>query len=356
MNDDNFGDDERLRQALHGYATRFEPVQDQWARIEGRHAVANRLPNPRHNVASLAAMAVAAAVVVLLVGMLVRPEQVRSPAALAFADAGLPQYAGVERPRDLPAGSTMAEIQRRGFIRVGIKFDQPRFGEQDPDTRQVEGFDAEIAKLLAVGIFGGTVSESNGRIRWVRAVSGDRESLLQSSSVDIVVATYSITPKRAESVSFAGPYYRSSQDIMVRTGDTSIRGVDDLTGRLVCTAQGSTSYDNLVRHNPNARPVVRATYSECAQALADGEVDAVTTDLAILAGFLRQGGGTFKVLNNPFTADDERYGVGLRKGDEVFRSFLNRRLQTVADNGDWARAFSYTLSDLQGVPPQIDGP
>ena len=121
-------------------------------------------------------------------------------------------------------------------------------------------------------------------------------------------------------MSFAGPYYESSQDIMVRADDSSIGGVDDLAGKRVCTAQGSTSYTNLVARNPDALVVVRDTYSECAQALADSDVDAVTTDQAILAGYLRQGGGTFKLLSRPF-APPELYGIGLRKGDEVFRAF-----------------------------------
>ena len=36
---------------------------------------------------------------------------------------------------------------------VGIKFDQPGFGLKNPTTGEVEGFDVEIAKLIA-GIFG----------------------------------------------------------------------------------------------------------------------------------------------------------------------------------------------------------
>ncbi len=87
----------------------------------------------------------------------------------------------------------MAAIQARGFIRVGIKFDQPNFGMREPVTCDVVGFDAEIAKLLAVGIFGGSVNDVGSRIRWVEALSKDRESFLADGTVDIVVATYSIT-------------------------------------------------------------------------------------------------------------------------------------------------------------------
>lgn len=355
MTDDHLRDDERLRRALHGYAGRFQPTQDEWARIEGRSAAVRPRSKPRRSLISLIGTVAVAAVVVLLAGILARPHDVRVSVAGTFAEPDRPQYAGLAQAPSFATGSTMADIQDRGFIRVGIKFDQLYFGKLDPGTGKVQGFDAEIAKLVAVGIFGGTVSEIEDRIHWVQAVSRNRESLLEDGAVDIVVATYSITVARQEKVSFAGPYYSSTQDIMVRGDDASMAGVDDLAGRRVCTAQGSTSYQNLVTHSPAALAVVRDTYSECAQALSDGDVDAVTTDQAILAGYLHQGGGTFKLLGRPF-APEELYGIGLHKGDEVFRTFLNQRLIAIVANGDWSQAARDSISNLEPLPPLIAHP
>ena len=50
---------------------------------------------------------------------------------------------------DHPAGSTMARIAEAGSITIGTKFDQPLFGLVDPRTGEPEGFDVEIAKLIA---------------------------------------------------------------------------------------------------------------------------------------------------------------------------------------------------------------
>ena len=345
-----------LGRALHRYADRFEPAQGQWARIEGRHAAVTAGPRPRRSLVSLAVMAIVAAAVLLAATVLVRPEQVVTRDAMAFVEPGVgPQYAGVVPVEPFPAGSTMAAIQARGVIRVGIKFDQPYFGDEDPATHDVAGFDAEIAKLIAVRIFGGTVGDLGDRIEWVQAVSGKRESLLEDGTVDIVVATYSITDERRQRVDFAGPYYQSSQDIMVRADDSTILGVDDLGGRRVCTARGSTSYKNLVDRRPDAVAVLRDTYSECADALRTGVVDAVTTDRAILSGYNLQSGGAFKLLNASF-GRDEHYGIGLRKDDPGFRSFLNQRLRDVVANGDWNRAARYSLSNLEPLPPEIDDP
>jgi glutamate transport system substrate-binding protein len=354
MTEESSKNEERLRQALHRYAERVDPGPDRWARIEGRYLAATNPSPSRRGLPSLLATAVVAACVVLAAGMLVRPDQVRPPVAQAdFVGPEVPQYAGVVPVPEFPAGSTMAAIQARGYIRVGIKFDQPNFGLQDPKTGAVNGFDAEIAKLLAVGIFGGRVSDLGERIRWEPVVSRNREALLTDGAVDMVVATYSITPERREKVDFAGPYYLARQDILIKAEDGSIRGVEDLTGKRVCTAQGSTSLQNLVARNPAAVVVLRDTYSECATALLEGHVDAVTTDQDILAGYAHQSGGSFRTLNNPFS--DEQYGIGIHKGDDAFRAFLNGRLAEIEGNGDWNRAARYSLSNIESLPPPIAG-
>ena len=48
----------------------------------------------------------------------------------------------------------MAEIQEKGKLVVGVKFDQPGLGAKNPVTGQVEGFDVEIAKIIGGEIFG----------------------------------------------------------------------------------------------------------------------------------------------------------------------------------------------------------
>jgi glutamate transport system substrate-binding protein len=355
MTEERSDADDRLRQALHRYAERVQPLQGQWARIEARHRIASRAARPRRRgVLSISLTAAVAAVMVIAAGVVVRPlGTVRPPNAEAdFVEPRVPQYAGVVRAPDFLPGSTMAAIRARGYIRVGIKFDQPYFGYRDQDGA-VHGFDAEIAKLLAVGVFGGKVSDIDDRIHWVQAVSRNRETLLQAGSVDIIVATYTINDARREKVDFAGPYYVAHQDIMVRS-DSTVRSFEDLTGKRVCTAQGSTSYENLILKNPNTQPVQRDTYSECATALEHGEVEAVTTDRDILSGYVHQANGVFRILNIAFS--DEPYGIGVAKGDMAFRAFLNDRLAAVEANGDWARAARYSLSNVDTIPPPITVP
>jgi glutamate transport system substrate-binding protein len=248
-----------------------------------------------------------------------------------------------------PTGSTMARIQKAGTIKVGVKFDQPGFGLKNPTSGVVEGFDIEIAKLIVAAIGKGV------KIEYVESVSKNREPFLQDGTVDMVVATYTINDTRKQVVDFAGPYFVAKQDIMVKSEDTSIKGVTDLNNKKVCTVKGSTSEKNLVAKAPQATVTLFDTYSQCAEALTDGRVVAVTTDDTILAGLVEASGGTFKLVEAPFS--DEPYGVGVKKGDDVFRTFINDRLEEVFANGDWAKAFAATLGKIglkTPQPPKVD--
>ena len=258
-------------------------------------------------------------------------------------------------PPTFDAGTTMAALQQKGKIVVGVKFDQPGFGQKNPATGEVEGFDVEVAKLIAVGIFGGTVEDVDDKVEFIEAVSKNREPFIQEGKVDIVVATYTINDTRKQVVDFAGPYFVARQDIMVKADDTTIRSVNDLNGKKVCSVKGSTSEKNLVAKAPRAETLLFDTYSECAEALGDGRVVAVTTDNTILAGLVQQSQNAYKLVEAPFS--DEPYGIGLKKGDDDFRDFLNDRLEEIFDGGEWAEAFEATLGQIglkTPEPPTVD--
>lgn len=259
-----------------------------------------------------------------------------------------------ERP-SFAAGTTMAALQSKGKIVVGTKFDQPGFGQLNPTTQKVEGFDVDIAKLIAVAIFGGDVDDVEAKIEFKESVSANREPFIENGEVDIVAATYTINDARKQRVDFAGPYFEAQQDIMVKSDDNAIKSVTDLNGKKVCSVKGSTSAKNLAEKAPQAEATLFDTYSLCAEALTDGRVVAVTTDNTILAGLVQQSGGAFKLVKAPFS--DEPYGIGLKKGDDAFRDFINDRLEEIYDSGEWAEAFEATLGKIgldTPEPPEVD--
>ncbi|MBB5780631.1 glutamate ABC transporter substrate-binding protein [Nonomuraea jabiensis] len=256
--------------------------------------------------------------------------------------------AGCGSDNPFPEGSTMARIRERGVLVVGTKFDQPMFGFKDPTGGRITGFDAEIARLIAKDLTG---SERN--IRFVETVSRERENFISQGVVDLVIATYSITPARARLVAFTDPYYYAGQDLLVRIADTTINDVSDLNGKTVCTATGSTSVERLRTLVPRATLEIVDAYSICVPALTNGRVDAISTDDTILLGLLDQHPDMFRLVLKPFGR--EPYGMGVRKEDTVFRDYLNGLIARWLRDGQWDRAYKDTIG-VSGVTSDSSRP
>jgi glutamate transport system substrate-binding protein len=251
------------------------------------------------------------------------------------------------------AGTTMATLQGKGKIVVGVKFDQPGLGQKNPVTNKVEGFDVEVAKQIALGIFGGSINDIESKIEFRESITANREVFLENGTVDMVVATYTINDARKQRIDFAGPYYIAGQDIMVKANDTSIRGVNDLAGKKTCSVRNSTPAANIKRLVPTADLTEFDQYSDCVQALRDNRVTSVTTDNSILLGFVAASPTEFKIVGNKFT--DEPYGIGVKRGDDAFRTYINDRLEAIYANGEWAKLFQATLGKL-GIPTPTPPP
>jgi glutamate transport system substrate-binding protein len=260
--------------------------------------------------------------------------------------------AAVETNVKFDPGTTMARLHDAGKITVGTKFDQPGFGLLNPQTKKPEGFDVEIAKIIAAKL---GIKADN--ITWTETVSANREPFIQNGQVDIVVATYTINDTRKQVVDFAGPYYEAGQDIMVAKGNPEkINGPDDLAGKKVCSVEGSTPAQNIRTNYPQAQLTTYDVYSKCADDLKNGNVQAVTTDNVILTGLVAGSPDAFELVGKPFTK--EPYGIGLKKGDNDFRTFVNDVLEKSFSDGSWAKAWDSTAGDISGQkapePPKVN--
>jgi glutamate transport system substrate-binding protein len=255
---------------------------------------------------------------------------------------------------EFPEGSTMAALAESGTIRVGTKFDQPGFGLADLDGVP-QGFDVEIAKIIA-----GELGISEDGIQWSEATSEVREEVLEQGQVDVVVATYTINDERKGRIDFAGPYYVAGQHIMVPVDDTEITGPESFEAgdKTVCSVRGSTPSENILPYlaNEGEQLVLFDGYSECVEAMDNGDVDAVTTDNVILLGFIAENPDAYKLVESgAFT--DEPYGIGVAKGDDEFRDWINDVLEEIYTDGRYEQAWQATAGQFDPElpePPAVD--
>jgi glutamate transport system substrate-binding protein len=242
---------------------------------------------------------------------------------------------GSEQTAEVPAFAS--EITSDGLV-VGTKFDQPLFGLKGL-SGEPEGFDVEVAKII-----GERLGVNPDEIEFVETVSANREPFIEQGKVDFVVATYTINDKRDKVIDFAGPYFQAGQDILVAEGNPEgLQGQDDLAGKKVCSVSGSTPANFIQENVPNAELVLFDTYSKCRDALQNGQVQAVTTDNVILAGFVNENPDEFDLVGNPFT--EEPYGIGVAEGSELC-PFINDVLAEAAESGELQEAFDRTAGEF----------
>ncbi|MDC7336156.1 glutamate ABC transporter substrate-binding protein [Streptomyces lydicus] len=272
-----------------------------------------------------------------------------SPPVKGPKGSELPTYP-VAKNFSLPESPTWERAKRRGHLVIGVKEDQPYLGEKDPATGIYTGFDIEIAKMMSAAL-----GFPPSTIQFQTISSANRETALQNGQIDMYVGTYTINDKRKKLVGFAGPYYLAGQSLLVRTDENDIKGPQDLAGKRVCSAAGSTPYQRIQAEYPKAVLVAYDTYSVCVDNLLTYQVDAVTTDDAILLGYAAKVPEELKVVGKPFS--EEPYGIGVPRADNALRFALDDALAAAEKNGNWRKAYDATLG-LSGVPapepPPID--
>jgi glutamate transport system substrate-binding protein len=236
-------------------------------------------------------------------------------------------YASASTVEQFPADSTMAKVQKRGKLVVGSSLNTLMFSSRNPMTGEVEGFEADLARMLAKKLTG---SEDN--IEWVSTTPENRIPLVENKRVDMVIATMTVTDERKKVIGFAGPYYLAGQDSLVRADDDSIKKTADLEGKTVCVLSGTTVERNLKPLAPTAKIVTFSDASACVEGLIDKRFDAYVDDGATLVG------------------TEEPYGIAVIKEDTVWRDWLNNQLSASIKSGQWTDMYGKDLQEGLGAP------
>jgi glutamate transport system substrate-binding protein len=247
---------------------------------------------------------------------------------------------------EFPAGSTMAELQEAGEITIGVKFDVPPFGLNNPQTGEVEGFDVDLGTYIAERLGVEPVFRE--------ATTDNRIPLLVDGTIDLILSTMTITEERDLEIDFSEPYYVANGDVLVPEG-SDIQSLEDLNGNTVCTALGSTYQETIKQEAPDAQLRLVDLYSECFDQVQTGQVDAVSTDNVILTGMTIQD-DSLQLLDLDYTT--EPYGAGIPEGDTEFKQFVDESIAEFIDSGQWQETYDewvgqYIPEDQQQGPPDI---
>ena len=261
-------------------------------------------------------------------------------------DASLRPGGPLPTAGSMPAGTTMAAIQRRGYLIAGVDEDSYLFGyrnpSSDPHAVPLVGFDIDFVKLVAQAIFGDA-----SRVRYLTITKAERLTVLQQHQVDLVADIMTVDCERKQQADFSADYFDAGQRVLVDQSST-VSSIADLTGKKVCAAAGTTSIQTLANPALRVIPVSAVNWADCLVMLQQGQVDAISTTDLILLGLESQDPYT-KIVGPRLTF--ERHGLGIPKNEDDMVRFVNAVLEKAKADGTWTTIYGTWVGTRLGPVP-----
>jgi ABC-type amino acid transport substrate-binding protein len=238
------------------------------------------------------------------------------------------------------AGTPLGDIQEKGEIVIGVKYDVPPFGFNNPESNEVEGFDVDLGRAVAerLGV----------EPKFIEAISDNRIPFLQDGTADLILSTMTINEERVGQIEFSDPYFIAKGRVLTKKDNADIKGVEDLGGKNVCTALGSTYEATLKKQAPDAKLKLVDSYSECLESLQNGSVDAISTDDVILTGMIIQD-DSLHMVGDELT--QEPYGAGIKKGNQDLVDFVNETFDELNSSGRYDEIYNEWVGQYTDTEP-----
>lgn len=212
--------------------------------------------------------------------------------------------------------NSIDSIKKRGVLIVGVKDDVPHLGLLNHKNEKIEGYEIDISKALAKEILG-----DEGKLKLVTVNYKSRQPLLENGSVDLVIATFSITEEREKLLHFSKPYYVDSVGFLVLK-EKGYKSIADMDGARIGVAQSSTTREVITTVAKNVGIEVKFSefpeFHDIKVALDSDKIDAFCVDKSILLGYVDS---KSEILPDSF--EPQRYGIASKKSNTSLANFVD---------------------------------
>jgi polar amino acid transport system substrate-binding protein len=225
-------------------------------------------------------------------------------------------------------------------ITVGISADFRPFEFLDEKGKLV-GFDVELMNALATA---GGFEVAYRNVPFDTLLTG-----LAAGKFDVAISALTITDERKKTVAFTEPYfeagqafvsyYSAGQGVAIRSDNPHIQSQVDLTSTVIVGVQLGTVGDEYVTNQTDAKIARYADTRRALEALNRGDVDAVVSDIPVLAEYIKANARAgIKLVGGPFTR--EQYGIAVNKGKPEILLKLNTALAKIRKEGAYQKIFN----------------
>lgn len=235
-------------------------------------------------------------------------------------------------------GGRLSQVLDRGRVLVGTGATNPPWHFED-ESGNLIGFDIEMAKILAGGLFGLgheqiLAGESLNHIEFVIHEADARIPDLLADKVDINFQFMTITAARALLVDFTIPYYREGVTLLLPS-DSEFNTLSDFEGKgtTIAILANVTAEDMIHRGVADATVQQFDSVAASVEALDSGRVDATGIDLSTGQWLVAQNPDRYKVVQEGW--DAQSYAASVKKGDAEWLNFVNVAIREALLGLDW---------------------
>lgn len=234
---------------------------------------------------------------------------------------------------------TLDEIKKDGKIKIGVFSDKNPFGYVDSNGK-VQGYDVEFAKRIGKDLLG-----SEDAVEFVYVEAASRVEYLKSGKVDVILANFTVTDERKESVDFALPYMKVALGVL-SPDNALITDVNELKDKKLIVVKGTTAETYFSENYPDIELVKYDEYQEAYDALLDGRGDAFATDNTEALAWANQ--------NKGFTTGIESIGnidtiaPAVQKGNTELLNWINDEIKGLASEKFFLNDYKKTLLPVYG--------
>lgn len=243
------------------------------------------------------------------------------------------------------SGGSLAEIKKRGVIRIGVFGDKPPFGYVDANGKN-QGFDVYIAKRFAKDLLG-----DESKVEFVLVDAASRVAYLESNKVDIIMANFTVTEERKQKVDFTNPYMKVSLGI-VSPDSAVITSIDQLKGKKAIVAKGTTAETFLTKNYPDIELLKFEQYTEIFEALKDNRGAAIVNDNTEVIAWAKENPGfTVGVAS---LGGQDTIAPAVAKGNKELLDWINNELASLGKEKFVHKAYEETLTSVYGADFEED--
>ncbi|WOD10217.1 amino acid ABC transporter substrate-binding protein [Pseudomonas sp. NyZ704] len=213
------------------------------------------------------------------------------------------------------AGTTLDEIQKKGFVQCGISDGLPGFSYADEKGNYL-GLDVDVCRAVAAALFGDAT-----KVRYSPLTAKERFTALQSGEVDVLSRNTTWTSSRDAGLglNFTGVNYYDGQGFLVNK-KLGVKSAKELDGATVCIQAGTTTELNAADYfranGMSFTPITYDTSDESAKSLESGRCDVLTSDQSQLYAQRIKLGSPDDYVVLPEVISKEPLGPVVRQGDD----------------------------------------